>query len=107
MGILVQINSDLVSYKEAMENCHMRESISEILNISRRGNQLMQAEKPWVLFKSSSKEDNLRAHSVVSFCANIAGLLSLLIEPFMPKISRGILKQLNATLDDVNILKGD
>ena len=104
--ILVEINGYIKAYHEAMEICHQRESISEILNISRRGNQLMQAEKPWVLVKSAKIEDNLRASSVVSFCANIAALISLLIEPFMPKISRGILRQLNTTLDDVNLLKG-
>merc|ERR1712020_858683 len=103
--ILVEINSCLVLYKEAMEKCHMRESISEVLNISRRGNQLMQAEKPWVLVKSANEDHKLRAKSVVSFCANIAALISLLIEPFMPKLSGKILKQLNTTLDEVNILK--
>ena len=105
--VLIEINGYLNAYQAAMEICHLRESISEILNISRRGNQLMQAEKPWALLKSAKTEDKLRASSVVSFCANIAALISLLIEPFMPKLSSGILKQLNITLDDVNILKGE
>lgn len=30
-----------------MEQCKEREAISNILNISRVGNQFMQAEKPW------------------------------------------------------------
>ena len=105
--ILVEVNTYLKCYQEAMEKCHQRESISEILNISRRGNQLMQAEKPWVLVKSAKEEDRLRAASVVSLCANIAALIALLIEPFMPKISSGIIKQLNTTLEDINMLKNE
>ena len=102
--ILVEINSNLVLYKEAMEKCHMRESISEVLNISRRGNQLMQAEKPWVLVKSANEDHKLRAKSVVSFCANMAALIAVLIEPFMPKTCECILKQLNISLESVNVL---
>ncbi len=33
-----------------MEQCREREAISNILNISRVGNQFMQAEKPWYEF---------------------------------------------------------
>ena len=105
--ILVEINSDLASYKEAMEKCHMRESISEVLNISRRGNQLMQAEKPWVLVKSANEDHKLRAKSVVSFCANMAALIAVLIEPFMPNTCECILKQLNISLESVNVLRSE
>jgi len=105
--ILVEVNTYLQSYQEAMEKCHQRDSIREILNISRRGNQLMQAEKPWVLVKSLKEDDKLRAASVVSLCANIAALIALLIEPFMPKMSFEIIKQLNTTMEDINMLKGE
>lgn len=42
-----------------MEFCRERDAISNLLNISRLGNQLMQAEKPWKLVKSTSKEDKV------------------------------------------------
>jgi len=102
--ILVEINEHLQRYCDGMENCNQRESIFEVLNISRKGNQLMQAEKPWVLVKSANEEDKNRAASVVSLCANIAALVALLIDPFMPKISNELLKQLNTTLEKVNML---
>lgn len=35
----------------------MRDALHTILSISRRGNQYMQAGKPWVLIKSDKKED--------------------------------------------------
>jgi len=103
--ILVEINEHLQRYCDGMENCNQRESIFEVLNISRKGNQLMQAEKPWVSVKSANEEDRNRAASVVSLCANIAALVALLIDPFMPKISNELLKQLNTTLEKVNMLR--
>ena len=42
-----------------MEHCRERDAISNLLNISRLGNQLMQAEKPWKLVKSGDKEDKV------------------------------------------------
>jgi methionyl-tRNA synthetase len=104
--LLLEVNQHIKSYLEAMEKCHLRESIREILNISRRGNQFMQSEKPWVLVKSEKEEDKLRAGTVSSLCANITALIAILIEPFMPNLSSGILNQLNASLDEINTLKG-
>ena len=102
--LMVQINRCLKQYVDLLEKCREREAISQIFNISRIGNQLMQAEKPWKLVKSKVAEDFARAYSVVSLCANIACLLAVLIQPFMPNMSKVLLSQLNVTLDKVNIL---
>ena len=102
--VMVQINQCLKQYVELLEKCREREAISQIFNISRIGNQLMQAEKPWKLVKTKVVEDFVRAHSVVSLCANISCLLAVLIQPFMPNMSRVLLDQLNISLDKVNIL---
>jgi methionyl-tRNA synthetase len=72
---------------DLLEKCKEREAISQILNISRIGNQLMQAEKPWKLIKSTDEVEKARAASVVSLCVNISCLLAVLVEPFMPKLS--------------------
>lgn len=103
-GILVQINRCLKQYVDLLEKCKEREAISQILNISRIGNQLMQAEKPWKLVKSTNEQEKARAYSVVSLCANISCLLALLVEPFMPHLAGVMLEQLNAKLEDVNVL---
>jgi methionyl-tRNA synthetase len=47
-----------------MEHCRERDAISNLLNISRLGNQLMQAEKPWKLVKSGDKEDKV----IINLC---------------------------------------
>ena len=64
----------------------------------------MQAEKPWKLVKSTNEQEKARAYSVVSLCANISCLLALLVEPFMPHLAGVMLEQLNAKLEDVNVL---
>ena len=103
--ILAQINRCLKQYIELLEKCREREAISQILNISRIGNQLMQAEKPWKLVKSQDDKDKFRAKSVVSLCVNISCLLAVLMEPYMPNFSKTLFEQMNAKLEDVNILK--
>ena len=105
--ILVQINRFLKQYVDLLENCREREAITQIFNISRIGNQLMQAEKPWKLVKSTDVKEKSRAASVVSFCANITCLLGVLVEPYMPALSKNMLEQLNVNLEDVNILAQD
>ena len=52
-----------------------------------------------------------RAATVVSLCVNLACLLAILAEPFMPALSATLLQQLNTTKDESNVLltrgKGD
>ena len=45
-----------------------------------------------------------RAAAVVSLCVNLSCLLAVLAEPFMPSLSATLLQQLNANMDDVNVL---
>ncbi len=102
--ILAEINRHLKTYVDLLEKAKEREAISQILNISRIGNQLMQSEMPWKLVKSKEPGDKERAACVVSLCVNISCLLAVLVEPFMPNLSRVMLDQMNTKLDDVNIL---
>jgi methionyl-tRNA synthetase len=45
-----------------------------------------------------------RAATVVSLCVNLACLLAVLAEPFLPALSATLLEQLNTTKNDVNVL---
>merc|ERR1719229_1714979 len=56
----------------------------------------MQDNAPWVLFK----KDKNRCGTVVGLCVNLVFLLSVLIEPYMPGLSKKILEQLNSTFED-------
>ncbi|XP_022343888.2 methionine--tRNA ligase, cytoplasmic-like [Crassostrea virginica] len=100
--LLALVNRELITYIENMEQIKLRDSIRNILSISRLGNQYMQANQPWVLVKGS-EQDRQRAGTVVSLCANIATLLSVLVQPYMPAVSATIQHQLK-TPPDCNVI---
>lgn len=53
---LVQVVREVRAYNQAMERSRFREGIIRILNISRLGNQYMQACQPWQAIKGSDKD---------------------------------------------------
>ena len=92
--ILAKINQELKEYEENLEKVKLRDAIRNILNISRVGNQYMQAKKPWTLVKGTD-EEKIEGATVIGVCVNIAYLLSLVLYPYMPNVSSTIRKQLN------------
>jgi len=56
LKILARINQEIKEYESNLDKLHLREGIRNILNISRIGNQYMQAKKPWVLVKGTDEE---------------------------------------------------
>ena len=100
--LIGQIARELRRYLALLEAATLRDAIRHILNISRRGNQYMQASQPWVLVKGSDA-DRRRAGTVIALSANITCLLSVMLQPFMPQTSDAIQRQLNAPAS-VNVL---
>ncbi|XP_059151234.1 methionine--tRNA ligase, cytoplasmic-like [Physella acuta] len=103
--LIAQITDQLKGYTTNLDNCRLRDGIRNILNISRLGNQYMQVNKPWVLAKGTEPEKK-RAGTVVSVCANVSCLLSVLIQPYMPATSAVIQQQLQAPAS-VNCITGE
>ncbi|OQV15980.1 Methionine--tRNA ligase, cytoplasmic [Hypsibius exemplaris] len=93
--LLANIHADIAEYLEHMEKIHLREALRSILSVSRLGNQMMQAAKPWALVKGTD-EEKARAGSVIGLAANICLQLSVMLLPFMPHYSKVIQDQLNA-----------
>merc|ERR1712059_9874 len=85
-----------------LEEAREREAITSVFNISRLGNQLMQHNTPWKLVKGS-EEDKTRAGTVVGLSVNLACLLSVLIQPYMPSLSAKLQTQLAAPAS-VNVM---
>lgn len=81
--LLSQINKEVAEYCALMETAKLRDGIRCILSISRLGNQYMQATQPWVLCKGSA-EEKARGGTVIGVAANLACLLSILLQPYMP-----------------------
>jgi methionyl-tRNA synthetase len=92
--IVLLVNKELQAYIECLESIKLRDGLKHILAISRIGNGYIQAMEPWKLVKGSPNEC-ARAGSVMSFCANIVCLMSVMLQPYMPQTSTNILTQLN------------
>ncbi|XP_066299671.1 methionine--tRNA ligase, cytoplasmic-like [Branchiostoma lanceolatum] len=100
--LLAQINRELQAFIQCLEKVRLREGLVRILNISRLGNQYIQGQKPWVLVKGTPGE-KARAGTVIGLAANVACLLSVMVQPYMPATSNTIQQQLQAP-PGVNIL---
>jgi len=100
--MVARINQELTDYIALLEEAREREAISVVFNISRLGNQIMQHNTPWKLVKGS-EEDKVRAGSVVGLCVNLSCLLSVLIQPYLPNLSKNLQTQLAAP-DSVNVI---
>ncbi|XP_065838708.1 methionine--tRNA ligase, cytoplasmic-like [Oscarella lobularis] len=90
-----QINEEIDTYVNHLEQLRIREGLKSILAISRLGNGFIQATKPWELVKKSSN-DKSRAGTVIGVAVNVTWLLAVLLHPYMPKISQTIMEQIQA-----------
>jgi len=100
--LVARVNQELANYISQLEEAREREAITSVFNISRLGNQLMQHNTPWKLVKGS-EEDKTRAGTVVGLSVNLACLLSVLIQPYMPSLSAKLQTQLAAPAS-VNVM---
>eukprot|EP00731_Ephydatia_muelleri_P037950 Em0608g3a len=87
--LLWAVTKELKAYIAGLESVRLRDGIKNILAISHLGNSYLQANQPWLLIKG------VRAQSVLGMCANIACLLSVMIQPYMPNTSKDIQEIMN------------
>ncbi len=88
--LIAGINESIELYVQQFESMQIRDSLRTLLQISRRGNKLLQDEAPWEL----AKKDTKRMDAVLNLSTSICVLLATLSRPFMPSISDEICKQL-------------
>ncbi|CAH1772664.1 unnamed protein product [Owenia fusiformis] len=100
--LMAYITRELHSYIDNLEKIKIKDGLRNILSISKLGNQYIQAHKPWLLIKGSP-EEKLRAGTVIGIAVNITNLISVLLQPYMPEVSKTIQQQLSAP-DIVNVV---
>ncbi|XP_076618591.1 methionyl-tRNA synthetase 1 [Colletes latitarsis] len=91
--LLALVQRELSSYLQALEQAKLRDGLRHLLAFSKHGNQYMQFQEPWVKIKGTD-DDKKRAETVIGICCNLACILSSLLSPFMPNISRELRSQL-------------
>lgn len=93
--LLAQVTWQLQQYHAYLEKVRIRDALRCILSISRYGNQYIQINEPWRLIKGGAA-DKQRAGTVTGVSINVACLLSVLVQPYMPATSATIQRQLRA-----------
>ncbi|XP_066564500.1 methionine--tRNA ligase, cytoplasmic [Amia ocellicauda] len=86
---------ELRQYTQLMEKVRIRDALKCILNISRHGNQYIQVNEPWKKIKGGER-DRQRTGTVTGVAVNLACLLSVMLQPYMPTVSATIQEQLHA-----------
>lgn len=90
--VLSEIHNECMQWDKQFDGVHLKDAVKTILNVSRLGNQYMQAQTPWVLMKKD-EEGKKRAGTIIGVAANIAYHVSVLLYPIMPTISATIREQ--------------
>uniref|UniRef100_A0A673GYV8 Methionine--tRNA ligase, cytoplasmic n=1 Tax=Sinocyclocheilus rhinocerous TaxID=307959 RepID=A0A673GYV8_9TELE len=93
--LIAEVHWELKQYIQLLDKVRIRDALKCILNISRHGNQYIQVNEPWKKIKGGDG-DRQRAGTVTGVSVNVACLLSVVLEPYMPSVSRTIRQQLQA-----------
>ncbi|MBL4662720.1 MAG: methionine--tRNA ligase subunit beta, partial [Flavobacteriaceae bacterium] len=80
---------------DKVERYHFREAQQELMNIARLGNKYLADEEPWKTIKT----DEARTKTVLYVALQIASVLSVLSEPFLPHTSKKLRSILHLELD--------
>uniref|UniRef100_A0A6J0SD53 Methionine--tRNA ligase, cytoplasmic n=1 Tax=Pogona vitticeps TaxID=103695 RepID=A0A6J0SD53_9SAUR len=91
--LLAHITLELRQYNRLLEKVKIRDALRIILNIARHGNQYLQVNEPWKHIKGNDV-DKKRAGTVIGVAVNVASLLSVILQPYMPTVSATIQEQL-------------
>ncbi|XP_077339727.1 methionine--tRNA ligase, cytoplasmic isoform X1 [Lithobates pipiens] len=103
--LLAHVTAELQQYNQLLEKVRIRDALRCILNISRHGNQYIQVNEPWKCIKGTQQEQK-RAGTVTGLAVNMAALLSIMLQPYMPTISSVIREQLLMP-EEANVLTND
>ncbi len=82
------------NYMRLMDTYHTADAAGAIMDLARRCNKYIDETMPWVLAKN--EQDRQRLNDVIFNLIEGIRILGVLLAPFMPKTSSGMLAQINA-----------
>ncbi|MGS2762722.1 methionine--tRNA ligase [Sinomicrobium sp. M5D2P9] len=92
--------AELKKYPEvissSVERYRFREALGELMNVARLGNKYLADEEPWKLIK----EDTERVRTIMYVALQVAGVLSVLSEPFLPFTAKKLQKMLGRPVSE-------
>ena len=84
-------SEEIKEFVKLLEHVKLRDALSQFMKISSLGNIYFQDNAPW---KTKTTNRN-KCERDLSLLANLVKDLAIMIEPYMPSISKNIFKQLN------------
>ncbi|RNL83384.1 methionine--tRNA ligase [Sinomicrobium pectinilyticum] len=92
--------AELKKYPEiissSVERYRFREALGELMNVARLGNKYLADEEPWKLIK----EDAERVRTIMYVALQVAGVLGVLSEPFLPFTAKKLQKMLGRPVSE-------
>ncbi len=88
---MIGLHDDIQDLNEYLRNFDFRSALRTVMEISTKGNQLLQFNEPWKL----QKEDPETVDAIMNLALQIVTSLSVVIRPFMPFTSDKMRKMLN------------
>ena len=89
-AVIADLAARVAAYGRHWEEMEIRKAATELRAIWVVGNEYLQVEQPWAVFKT----DAARAGAIVRFALNLARLYGLLSQPFVPDAAEAILSAL-------------
>ncbi len=77
---MVVLHDEIQEMNECLRNYQFKEALKKVMDISKRGNQLLQYNEPWKLVKSEPET----TATLINLCLQYATALSVCVRPFMP-----------------------
>ena len=93
-GWIAEVNAVLKEYIDLMEGVHLRAGAKKLLEISSKGNNLLQ----YRMDNKALADHPERTKTVVGLALNLCNLLASASSPYMPSTAESITRQLNTTL---------
>ncbi len=92
---LLLLHDNLQQMNQHIREFDFRSAMKVVLEISQKGNQLLQFNEPW----KTIKEDQELVKTVMNLALQIVSALSICTRPFLPETSDKLRKQLNLSVD--------
>ena len=84
LALFDEMNTLKASLTDNLENFHFREALKDAMAFARAGNKYLQETEPWKVWK----ENPARVETVLNVCLQVCASLAVVMEPFMPFMSR-------------------
>lgn len=100
---LAAVSSIKTETEKSLDSFRFREALKNAMDLARLGNKYLADEEPWKIYKTDPK----RVETILNVCLQIAGNLSIILDPFLPKSMEKLRGFLNIEKQEWNRLGSD